>query len=211
MATDIVVAFRALPGKPLGLDLVDPPPGRLLRTVLLGGVQVGLVAALTVFGLGVVRPSQPDAAILVALVMSAWLLMMTIRARAGTRTAQQRQSFRAAERLPTLDTDMRVVGVSPFGLDVVSRRPIRPAQKFQLAFALPRPDGSLQPVRVHVAARRVYSEGRHHGAYLRFALLPDADVDRITEYCAVTSGLRALRGDPGGGGEDLPATLVGAG
>ncbi|NIR38321.1 MAG: glycosyltransferase, partial [Actinobacteria bacterium] len=60
LTTDLAVAFRALPGRELGSDLVDPAPGRMTRRVLLLGLQIGLAAALALIGLGIVRPEQGD-------------------------------------------------------------------------------------------------------------------------------------------------------
>ena len=90
---------------------------------------------------------------------------------------------------------MAVVGVSPFGIDVLSRVPLRVGQRVHIAFELPRADGSSLRFDCPTAVKRVEPHGNHHSAYLRFAQLSDTEVDLITEYCAVVAGTRQLR-DP---------------
>ena len=206
LATDLVVAARALPGKPLGIDLVDPAPGRLFRTILLGGLQAALALSLAVFGMGIVRPPHDDFATLTVLAIAAWLLAITFQARSALKLHQMRQNFRTTHNLEVLAADgqMGIVGVSPFGLDVISAEPLSVGQKVRLAFALPQVDGRTLRFDCPTAVRRSSRNGRHHVAYLRFAHLSDLEVDQITEYCAVVAGRRELR-DPRPG---EPETLV---
>lgn len=195
LTTDLAVAFRALPGRELGSDLVDPAPGRMTRRVLLLGLQIGLAAALALIGLGIVRPEQGDFTTLAALGITAWLWVMVFRARSALRMRQSRQSFRTHEHLAVLASEgrMAVVGVSPFGIDVLSKAPMHVGQKLRIAFALPRVEGPDQRFEVSTSVRRSGPEGGHHRAYLRFSQLTDAEVDRITEYCSVVAGERLLR------------------
>ena len=210
LATDFRVAARALPGRPLGLDLVDPAPGRRARTVILVGLQVLLAISVSLFGLGLVRPSHGDFATLASLAMAGWLWVMTMQARSALRLRQRRRSFRSYEELEVLASDgkMGVIGVSPFGVDVESTRPLREGETVRLAFALPQADGSSLRFDCPTAVRRSTQEGNRHVAYLRFAQLSDDEVDRITEYCAVVAGVHALRGHPTQDAEPLLPTAA---
>jgi Glycosyl transferase family group 2 len=210
LATDLVVAARALPGKPLGIDLVDPAPGRLVRKVLLVGLQVALGLSLAVFGMGILRPSHGDFVTLTVLSIAAWLLVMTFQATTALRLHQMRQNFRTSDELEVLDGDGRlgVIGVSPFGLDVVSVEPLSVGQKVRIAFALPQVDGTTLRFDCPTAVRRSSRNGRHHLAYLRFAHLSDLEVDQITEYCAVVAGRQQLR-DPRPGEPETLVPIVG--
>jgi glycosyl transferase family 2 len=210
LATDLVVAARALPGKSLDIDLVDRAPGRVARTVLLTGLQTALVASLAVFSMGLLRPSNGDFAALAGLSVAAWLLVMTFRARTAFSGRQMRQSFRTSEELEVLASDgrMGVLGVSPFGLDVVSTRPLSAGSTVRIAFALPQADGSTLRFECPTVVRRSSPHGRHHFAYLRFAQLSDLEVDQITEYCSVVAGRRELR-DPPSGEHASPGSIEG--
>jgi glycosyl transferase family 2 len=198
LATDLVVASRALPGKPLDIDLVDRAPGRVARTIFLTGLQVALVASLAIFSMGLLRPSNGDFAALAGLSVATWLLVMTFRARSAFSGHQMRQSFRTSEELEVLAGDgrMAVIGVSPFGLDVVSMKPLVVGTNMRIALALPQADGSTLRFECPTAVRRSSPHGRHHFAYLRFAQLSDLEVDQITEYCSVVAGQRELRDAP---------------
>jgi hypothetical protein len=195
LATDIRVATRALPGRPLDVDLVDPAPGRLARKVLLIGLQISLPVSLALFGIGIVRSSHGDFVTLASLSIAAWLWVMTLQARSLLKLQQFRQNFRAFDELAVLASGekMGVVGVSPFGLDVVSSQPLKVGQSVRIAFALPQVDGSSLRFECPTAVRRSSRDGKHHVAYLRFAILSDLEVDQITEYCAVVSGVQQLR------------------
>lgn len=210
LVTDLRVAFRALPGRPLDLELVDPAPGARSRKVFLVGLQVALLVALAAFGTGVVRPTHGDFATLATLGLAGWLWVMALQARSGLRFRQRRKSFRSSGPLDVLASEGRiaVVGVSPFGLDVVTPAPLREGQNLRLAFALPQADGTTVRFECPTAVRRVTHDGSRHGAYLRFALLTDVEVDQITEYCAVVAGLRELRD---GGLPEAPAVAPIAG
>lgn len=198
MATDVAVALQALPGKPLEVDLVDPAPGVKARSVLLPLLQFALVATLAVFGTGVLRPAHGDFVTVATLSISAWLWIMVLHARSALKLRQHRQSFRTAAELDVIASDgrMAVVGVSPFGVDVLSAHPLRVGDRVRIAFALPQ--AARSPIRFQCATsvRRVSRDGDHHHAYLRFSHLSDLEVDQITEYCAVVAGQELLRRAP---------------
>lgn len=200
LATDLRVAARALPGRPLDIDLVDPAPGRLGRRVFLTVLQCALTISLLAFGTGILRPSQSDFVILAALALAAWLLVTTIQASAVLRFRQMRQSFRTADELPVLaaDGDLAIVGVSPFGLDVRSATPLDVGQNIRVAFALPQVDGTTRRFECPTVVRRTAGKGNSRLAYLRFAQLSDAGVDQITEYCTVMAGVSEFRDRPAG-------------
>jgi hypothetical protein len=211
LATDLHVATRALPGRPLAADLVDPAPGRRTRTIFLGVLQVGLATSLLLFGTGLLRPSHGDFATLASLSIGVWLWAMTMQAGAGLKLRQFRQNFRSSDPLEVLaaDGELGIVGVSPFGLDAVSPTPLEIGQNIRIAFALPQVDGSAVRFECPTAVRRVTRAGSRHIAYLRFAQLTDAEVDQITEYCAVLAGVSELRDRVKG--ESLPvAPLIGS-
>ena len=205
LMTDLHVAARALPGRPLRVDLVDPAPGRRARTVLLIGLQVALAISLSLFGLGIVRPSHGDFATLSTLAVAAWLWVMTIHARSALRLRQVRQNFRSSDELKVLASKgrMAVVGVSPFGLDVMSALPLEVGDTVRIAFALPQVDGTAIRFDCPTAVRRSSGHDNVHVAYLRFAQLSDVEVDQITEYCSVVAGVHELRDRPRGASEPL--------
>lgn len=198
LCTNLAVAWRALPGRPLGSDLVDPAPGRRARTVLLTGLQVALGATLIVFGTGILRPRNGDFVTLTTLAMCVWVWVMVLQSRSSLKLRQVRQGYRTFEELEVYasETRMGVIGVSPFGIDVVSATALKPESRMRIAFGLPQPDGTTQRVDVSTSVRRASRQGNHHVAYLRFALLADEQMDRITEYCAVMAGHRLLRDTP---------------
>ena len=198
LTTDLAVAARALPGKELRVELLDPAPGRKARTVFLTGLQIALASTLVVFGLGILRASHGDFVTLAGLAMMAWLWGMVLQARSALKLRQVRQNFRAFDELQVLaaDTRMGVIGVSPFGVDVVSATAMKVGDTVRLAFALPQADGSTVRFEVPTSVRRSSRDGKHHVAYLRFSHLSDIEVDQITEYCAVVAGQRLLRDDP---------------
>ncbi|GEM_PF-2002983 len=195
MATDLAVAWRALPGRDLIPELVDRPPGRAARRVLFLALQFGLGFSLALFGLGIVRPSHGDFASLAALGITLWLFVMSLQARSALRLRQVRQTFRTFEELDVFASESRmgVIGMSPFGIDVVSSSALKEGSKLRLAFGLPQPTGSIERIEVSTTVRRSARDGSHHVAYLSFAQLSDDQMDRITEYCSVMAGLRTLR------------------
>jgi len=203
LTTDLAVAMRALPGRELKSELIEPAPGRKARSVLLLGLQVVLAATMAAFGMGILRPSHGDFATMVTLALSGWLWVMTLQARSALKLRQVRQSFRSFEQLDVFasESKMAVIGVSPFGVDVVSAAPLRVGQKVRLAFGLPQADGSTVRLACSTVVRRATRDGEHHVGYLRFALLDDEQMDRITEYLSVVSGHRMLRDSPTGIGE----------
>lgn len=195
LATDLHVAVRALPGRPLDMDLVDPAPGRRTRRVFLAVLQVSLALSLVLFGTGMVRPPHGDFVTLAALSVGAWLWVMTVQAGSALKLHQLRQNFRSFDELEVLaaDGNLAIVGMSPFGLDVVSPTPLNVGQNVRIAFALPQVDGSSLRFECPTTVRRISRNGNRQIAYLRFAQLSDAEVDQITEYCAVVAGVSELR------------------
>jgi hypothetical protein len=211
LATDLRVAICALPGRPLNVDLVEPAPGATARRILLIGLQVSLALTLAVFGTGILRPSHGDFVTLTSLSIAAWLWVMSLRARSALKLRQVRQNFRTFEELKVLASDgkMGVIGVSPFGLDVVSSKALKVGENVRIAFALPQVDGSTLRFDCPTAVRRSARDGSHHVAYLRFAHLSDTEVDRITEYCSVFAGQAELRDWPDDeGAAELIAEVV---
>jgi hypothetical protein len=195
LATDLHVAVRALPGRPFDMDLVDPAPGGRTRKVFFGVLQVGLASSLLLFGTGLVRPSHGDFVTLASLSVGVWLWAMTMQAGSALKLRQLRQNFRSSDELEVLaaDGDLAIVGVSPFGVDAVSSTPLNIGQHVRIAFALPQVDGTSLRFECPTAVRRVSRNGNRRVAYLRFAQLSDAEVDQITEYCAVVAGVSELR------------------
>lgn len=195
LMTDLEVASRALPGKPLEIELIDPAPGARPRRIFLLALQICLALTLAVFGMGILRPSHGDFATLAALGIGCWLWAAAFQARSALKLRQLRQNFRASDELKVLASDSRlgVIGVSPFGLDVVSSKPLRVGETVRVTFALPRVGSSAARFECPTVVRRSSRDGNHHVAYLRFAQLSDAEVDQITEYCSVVAGHHALR------------------
>ena len=194
-ATDLRVAILALRRRPLNVDLVDPAPWAKARRILLIGLQATLALTLAVFGMGILRPPHGDFVTLVSLSIAAWLWVMSLQARSALKRRQVRQNFRTFSELKVLASDgkMGVIGVSPFGIDVVSSKALKVGENVRIAFALPQVDGSSLRFDCPTAVRLSARDGNHHVAYLRFAHLSDIEVDRITAYCSVFAGQVELR------------------
>ena len=194
LTTDLVVAARALRGRELG-DLTDPAPGRKARSVVLAGLQFGLIAVIGLFGTGIVRPAHGDVVTLACLGAAAWLWVMALLARSGLRVGQQRQGFRTREELDVVlaDAVIRVVGLSPFGIDVRTARPLHEGERVRVRLALPQVDGSTYQFDTSTTVRRCRAAGEGYESYLRFEVLADEVADRVTEYGAVVAGHAALR------------------
>ncbi|MEM9464292.1 MAG: glycosyltransferase [Actinomycetota bacterium] len=201
LTTSLVVAWRALRRAPLGNDLAEAAPGRQARTALLVGLQVVFGLTVLVFATGLARPVHGDFVTFVTLAMSIWLSVVLVQARAGLRDRQIRQGYRTFEELEVFTAAGRlgVIGVSPFGLDVVSRRTLKLDATVRLGFRLPQSDGSTVPIEVSTVVMRSAEDGDLSVAYLRFHQLDDERMDRITEYVASIAGHRALRDDSTGG------------
>ena len=195
LTTSLVVAWRAMRRAPLGNDLAEPAPGRRARTALLVGLQVVFGFTVVVFATGLARPAHGDFATLVTLGLAAWMLAVTVKARAGLWDRQVRQSYRTFEELEVDTTagHLGVIGVSPFGLDVVSAKKLKLNARVRIEFGLPQLDGSVAPIEVSTVVMRSACDGDHAIAYLRFHQLDDQRMDRITEYVAAVAGHRALR------------------
>ncbi|MEM8707674.1 MAG: glycosyltransferase family 2 protein [Actinomycetota bacterium] len=198
LATNLTVAWWGLQGKPLKSELVDPAPGRKARLVLLIGLQIALGLSIAVFVTGVLRPAHGNFVTFATLMLAAWLWVMVLQARSALKLRQVRQNFRTFEELEVFASEGRlgVIGVSPFGLDVVSSKPLKKDAKLRLAFGLPQPDGSNVRLEVSTKVHRSARSGSHNVAYLRFSQLDDEQMDRITEYVAVMAGHRLLRDTP---------------
>ncbi len=222
-ATDLDVALRAARLRALDVDVTDTPPGFHGRRVLAGVVVVASLVGGVGIGLGLVRTHQSDLVTFGALATAAWLVGAVVQARAALRLRQERRTFRTFGELPVLaaagGTGLRVVGVSPFGLDVVSATPLRRGAKVRLALELPTVDGGSTRFETPGVVRRCSSGAGGHVAYVRFAQLDDDHADRIAEYCAVVAGLEAVRprdgadrhatADPGGVGDTATADPAG--
>ena len=199
LTTNIAVAWRALSGRPLQSRLMEPAPGRRARRIVLMVLQVGLTGSLLVFCTGTLRLLHGDFATLVMFGMSVWLLVVISQANAALRFRQVRQNFRTFEELEVFASESRmgVIGVSPFGIGVVSAASLEVGARIRLAFGLPQADGEFARIEVSTRVKRSTREGKHHVAYLAFALLTDEQADRIIEYCSIVAGMRVLRDDPG--------------
>jgi hypothetical protein len=123
---------------------------------------------------------------------------MVLQARSGLRVGQRRQGFRADEELDGASDDvvLRAVGLSPFGIDVRTARPLREGARVRVRLALPQVDGSSYEFDTSTAVRRCRPAGEGFESYLRFDLLADEVADRVTEYGAVVAGHAALRDGP---------------
>lgn len=207
-ATDLCCAVTALRLRPLDASLTDTPPGfvgrRLLGLVCAAG---GAVAAVAI-GLGLVRTDHSDLVLFGAVTAGGWLVGAVVQARAALRLRQERRSFRTFGELPVVAAvggrDIRVIGVSPFGLDIVSSTPLRRGAKLHLVVDLPRADGTTVRFATPGVVRRVSSGPEGHVAYVRFAHLDDEHADLVAEYCAVVAGMAAMRRR--GAGRDAVAT-----
>ena len=205
LTTSVAVAWRALSGRPLQSRLTEPAPGRQARRIFLMVLQVGLSGALLAFSTGTLRTPHGDFATLVMFGMSVWLIVMVSQANMVPGLRQVRQNFRTFEALEVLASKSRmsVIGVSPFGIGVVSEASLEVGTRIRLAFGLPQADGELARIEVATRVKRSSPEGTHHVAYLAFALLTDDQMDRVIEYCSVVSAMRALRANPGVAAEGM--------
>ena len=196
LTTDLAVGWRAVSRKPLRSNLVDDAPGERIRPKILLSAQAALILVLVAYGSGAVRAPYGDIAMAVLLASAFWLCVAVHNARSSFRHRQMRQGFRASEELEVLaaDSKVAVIGLSPFGVDVVSSTPLQVGQAVRLTIALPRADGSITRFDTATAVRRASPEDGHHVAYLRFAQMNDDEVDLLVEYCAVVAGHHSLRG-----------------
>lgn len=210
LTTNVAVAWRALSGRPLQSRLTEPAPGRQARRIFLMVLQVGLSGALLAFSTGTLRTPHGDFATLVMFGMSVWLIVMVSQANMVPGLRQIRQDFRTFESLEVLASKSRmgVIGVSPFGIDVVSAASLEVGTRIRLAFGLPQTDGELARIEVSTRVKRSSPEGTHHVSYLAFALLTDDQTDRIIEYCSVVAGMRALRDNPAVAAEGMTIANV---
>ena len=197
LTTGLVVAWRALRRAPLDNDLADPAPGRRSRSVLLAGLLVVFGCTALAFVLGIVRPAHSDSVTFVTLGLSVWVMVVVFQARTGLRERQIRQSYRSFEELDvyTAAGYLGVIGVSPFGLDVVSAKTLKLNANVRIGFRLPQPDGSTVPIEVSTVVMRSARDGDHSVAYLRFHQLDDQRMDRITEYVSFSTVLRIASGN----------------
>ncbi len=195
--TNMSVAWRVMRGRPIPQSLEDTAPGRHARTGMLVVVRVALIGAILAFGSGMVRTAHGDFVTFAALAFDLWMLMATLMAGSGMKLGQVRQSFRTFEELRVLEggSKMAVVGVSPSGIDVVTRRPMTIGEAMVVAFALPQPDGEDVKFACPAVVRRSGRQGRYHMSYLAFSHLGDNEFDQILMYCSVVAGTHLLR-DP---------------
>jgi len=195
--TNLAVTWRVMSGRRISSSLDDTAPGRHARTGMLVAVRIALIGAVLAFGSGLVRTAHGDFVTFAALAFDLWLLMATLVAGSGMKLGQVRQSFRTFEELRVLEggSKMAVVGVSPSGIDVVSRRQMTIGEAMVVAFALPQPDGGDVRFACPAVVRRSGRQGRFCMSYLTFSHLGDDEFDQILMYCSVVAGKRLLR-DP---------------
>jgi len=195
MSTNLVVSWRVARGVDTETELVDRAPGRRSRTIVFAMLQLSLVGTIVVFGSGILRTAHGDFVTIAALWLALWLLVVSVQARSALRLRQIRQSFRTFEELPVigLGSKMAVIGVSPLGIDVVSRAPMKVGDTQRIAFALPQGGGESVRFETSSVVRRSSREGRYYMSYLRFGHLSDIEFDQITVYCSVVAGEHLLR------------------
>jgi hypothetical protein len=195
LTTELVIGWRVLRGQRLEEELHDPAPGQSVRSLFLWSVHAALIAGVLANGLGLRRSSYGDLAMAVMLAAAAWLAIVVFQARRSARFGQMRQGFRATEELDVLNSDagMAIVGVSPLGIHVVSKRKLEVGDRLRLAFSLPGADGSTTRLETATVVRRSSRDGKRYVGYLRFALITDEEMDRVIEYCAVVAGHREIR------------------
>jgi hypothetical protein len=206
LATELVVAWRVRRGRPVDEDLQDRPPGIRLRGLLLWGLHISLPTGVASVALGLGSVAYDDPAVIGLSVASAWLWLVALQARLSLRLRQARQGYRATAELDVLRSPegLAIVGLSPFGIDVVSRSKLEVGDRLRVAFMLPSADGSMTPMETAAVVRRAGRDGKNHVGYLRFALISDEEMDTVIEYCAVVARHREIRGDA----VELSAELV---
>jgi len=157
--------------------------------------RVALIGTLLAFASGSVRPSHGDFVMFAALSFDLWLLLASLPAGSGMKLGQVRQSYRTFEELTVVEggSKMAVVGVSPSGIDVVSRTPMTVGETMSVAFALPQPDGESVRFASPAVVRRSGRQGRYFMSYLTFAHLGDDEFDQVMMYCSVVAGEHLLR------------------
>jgi hypothetical protein len=195
LGTELVTGWRVLRGRLVDEELHDRAPGRRLRSLLLWTLHLALPIGVAVDALGLRRNPYGDPAMVAMVVAAGWLWLVAFQARTSLKLRQVRQSYRATEDLDVLNSssELAVVGVSPFGVDVVSGHKLDVGDRLRLAFALPGADGTLTRMETSTVVRRCAKDGKRYVGYLRFSLITDEEMDRVIEYCAVVAGHREIR------------------
>lgn len=195
LTTELVVGWRVLRGQRMDEELHDPAPGQRFRRLFLWSVHAAMTVGIVTNGFGLRRNSYGDLAMAAMIAAAAWLAMVVFQAKSSIRFSQMRQSYRAVEELDVLNSvsGLAVVGVSPLGIDVVSKRKMEVGDRLRLAFSLPGADGSTTRLETATVVRRSARDGKRYVAYLRFALITDDEMDHVIEYCAVVAGHREIR------------------
>lgn len=196
LATELVTAHQVLRGQHEEADLHDPAPGHRSREILHLVIRLALLTGIGSIAIGLREVPYGDFGIVAVIVCTAWVLFSVSQADAGLRLRQLRRTFRASESLDVLgDSDLAVVGVSPFGVDVVSKQRMEVGDRSRVAIALPAADGSVSRFETATIVRRVSKDGGNYVAYLRFSQISDEEMDRVIEYTSVVAGHRAMRAD----------------
>ncbi len=194
MATNLIVAWRVLRKSNLETEMHDRAPGRSLRSAMAIVVQVALMATLVAFGIGLLRSAHSDSVSGAALGFALWMLVAWLQSMSGLKLRQVRRTFRTFEELRVIQigSHMAVVGVSPSGVDLVSREPMTVGDKVELTFRLPQGEGTPVKFTTTFRVMRSSRSGRHFVAYLRFSHLGDEQFDQVIIYCSTMAGREHL-------------------
>jgi hypothetical protein len=195
------------------VDLVDPAPGLAWRTPMFNVLLLSLAAPIVLHGFGVVSAPYDDLAMLITFAVLAWLFAAVVFARQSPRLRQRRKGFRAATdvSITGAGADMKVVGISPLGIDVLSSNPLWVGAPHHLDFELPRVDDTTACFEASTIVRHSEFVENRHTAFLRFAQMSDEETDHLIEFSAVVAGEHLLRGpelEPGDSPVGLSVTAL---
>jgi len=161
-----------------------PPEGRAMRAlprVLQASTSIVVMATAS----GFVRVA-PGMGALVALGGGVVFLTASNLARRELRRTQFRQWFRSDTEIRVVDEPgVRMVGLSPFGFDVLVSWPVAVGDVLAVSVALADPMHDDGTVRLRGVVRRAGAVDEGHAAYVQFQGLDGETEDAILEFLAV--------------------------
>ena len=193
LPTDVAIGLRVLQRGWTPPLLAEAPPGgramRLLPRVLQASTSIVVMAAAT----GFVRV-VPGMGGVAALGGGVVFLTASNLARRELRRTQFRQWFRSDTELEVVDrAGVRVVGLSPFGFDVLSSGPIAVGDALAVCVVLSDPTRHDGDAHLRGIVRRAGAVAEGHAAYVRFDGLDTETEDAILEFLAATDFMASAR------------------
>ena len=187
LPADLAMGLRAFDGRWKLPSRASVAPGRgalrFLPRVLQGVTSLSIMAVAS----GFVRVA-PGARGLVAVLGGIVFLTASNLARRELRRTQFRLWYRAdVDLVATDDPTVRVVGLSPFGFDVLSVGRLEVDAPFGASTVVPHPTLGRLRVSLHGIVQRSGPVDEGWAAYVKFDCIDDDTEDAVLEFLAVTS------------------------